>query len=284
MANISLDYLSFSIPLTNKIDELHVAMQVIPQAFREMFGNVIYEELMLKPDGWNGASGRRPYRFGYQNNLIGVFIHFGGHDNALVQFSGQGCKWLAMNNFDEKVLFCAMDRITRLDIAIDIETETTPSAFIEAGYNNRIKSSSIQKSPTGETCYIGSRTSEKFCRVYRYNEPHPRHKLLRVEYETKRAQARIVAECILNDGLAHTSERLTKYYQWRSEVMPEPSEIVSAIPSEITTRSDAKTVHWLLKQCAPAFRRLVQNGTIENPEEMFREHFLPEEPIQRKIL
>ena len=277
MANVIIDYLSFTLDTVNRLDTLVDCMKVVPEVARETLGDEFYETFFERESGWNVARGNRPYRYGYQNSEIGLFIHFGGQSNFLMQFSGNGCKFLEQNGLTESVLSIMQDRITRLDIAVDIQTYVKPADFINAGYNNRIKSNTVVSTPSGETCYIGSRQSEKYCRVYRYNEPHPRAGLLRVEYETKRGQAKIVAKNIISSGIELTSDRITKYYKWRHSVMPEVSELATAIPSEITTRTDAKTLTWLLKQAAPAFKRLVQNGTIENPESLFAEHFLPEQ-------
>lgn len=274
-SSVSIDYLSFSVDLVNKIDDSLLAMRVVADSLRELLGHVIFEGIFLEPDGWEPASGQRPYKYGQANHQIGVFVWFGGHSNALIQFSGNGCKFLERYDWLSDVIAAAKDRLTRLDMAIDIETPVTPSEFVKAGYNGRIRSGGYANSPTGETYWIGSRSSQKYCRVYRYNEPHPRHKLLRIEYETKKAQARIAAEVILDRGLAYATESLTKYYRWEHEVMPEPADMVEKMQSEISTRTDAKTLHWILVQCAPAIRRLVENGTISEPREFFEKHFLP---------
>lgn len=276
MANVLIDYYSFSLDLINKVDTLTDGMAVVTRTVIETLGMEWYETLFLRESGWTGGVGRRPYRFGWHNAEIGMFVHFGGQSHALIQFSGSGCKFLMEARLLEDTLVATQDRATRLDIAVDIKTDTKPTEFMEAGYNNRIKSTSIVNSPMGETCYLGSRTSQKYCRVYRYSEPHPRSKMLRVEYETKRQQARIAAKSIIGDGLEMTADKFAKYYKWEHPDAPEPSELATAIPSEVTTRSDAKTLTWLLKQAAPAFKRLVENGTISDPAQLFTKHFLPE--------
>lgn len=275
-SNVSVDYLSFSVDLVNRVDELHTAMEATSDALRELLGIIPFEGIFLKPDGWEGCSGQRPYAFGQCNRKVGVFVWFGGHSNALVQFSGQGCKFLQKNDWLTLVMSNAVERLTRLDIAIDVETDTKPLDFVANGYNDRIKTYGEQRSPTGDTCYIGSRKSQKFCRVYRYSDPHPRSHLLRIEYETKKAQAKIAAKSILANGLSYAADSLTKYYNWKSEEMPMHHELVEKMQSEVTDRSSAKTLSWLLKQCAPAFKKLCENGTIENPIEFLEDHFIPE--------
>lgn len=276
MANVSIDYLSFSLDLVNVVNDPLAGVQLINNVCIEMFGRKFFETVFQRKTGWQPAAGRRPYRYGHENKEIGVYIHFGGQSNALIQFSGNGCKFLASHDLMNTVLIGAQARMTRLDIATDIETSVRPSEVVKAGYNGRIKTESITKSPSGETAYVGSRTSAKFCRVYRYEEPHPRAKMLRIEYETKKGQAKITAECILGNGLEHTADMLSKYYEWGHEVIPKPQDYTTAIPSEVSNRSESKTLRWLLKQCAPAFRKLVVSGAIENPHEFFEKHFLPE--------
>lgn len=283
MATSQIDYLSFSVDLVNKVELLHDALLVTKFALKQDLSDKWMTAVIDRDSGWTAAHPMRPYRFGVTNEEIGCHIHFGGHSNALVQFSGAGCKFLAMEGLLMDTIVSMKHRMTRIDMAIDIETTTSPEDFINAGYNNRIKSKSVQTSPSGQTAYIGSRTSAKFCRVYRYEPPHPRAKLLRVEYETKKSQAKIVAECIANDGINHTIDRITKYYDWSHKDMPSVDDIVTAIPSEVQTRSDSKTLTWLLKTCAPAFRRLVQNGSIQNPEQTFKDHFLPATKQERLL-
>lgn len=275
MANVTIDYLSFSVDLVNVVNEPMEGIRLINNACIEMFGRKFYDDVFVRDSGWKPASGRRPYRYGHENKEIGLYVHFGGQSNALIQFSGNGCKFLESSDLMMTVLVGARDRMTRLDIATDIETSVRPEEVVKAGYNARIKTQSITKSPSGETAYVGSRTSAKFCRVYRYEEPHPRAKMLRIEYETKKVQARITAECILANGLEHTADMLSKYYEWSHEVIPEPQDYTTAIPSEVSQRSESKTLHWLLKQCAPAFKKLVVSGAISDPHEFFEKHFMP---------
>lgn len=276
-SSIAVDYLSFSVDLTNIIHDENIAMMVFASAMREMIGHEDFDKVFVEPDGWENCRGQRPYTHGKCNRNIGVFVWFGGQSNALVQFSGHGCKFLEKSQMLLSVISSAIDRLTRLDIAIDIETDTLPIDFVSAGYNNRIKSYGEQRSASGQTCYVGSRVSQKFCRVYRYSEPHPRARFLRVEYETKKAQAQIAAKSILANGLAYASESLTKYYDWKHADMPETNAMVEKMQAEVTQRSSAKTLYWLLTQVAPAIRRLIEDGTIENPDQFFNENFMPDE-------
>lgn len=275
MSNVAVDYLSFSVDLVNRVDELHLSMEVVSSAVRELLGDSIFDGIFLEPSGWEPCKGQRPYAYGQRNARIGVFVWFGGHSNALIQFSGSGCKYLDRNGMLERVMASACDRMTRLDIAIDIETETSPLEFVSAGYSDRIKTYGEQRSPSGDTCYVGSRKSQKFCRVYRYHAPHPRHKLLRIEYETKASQAKIAARSILENGVVYAADSLTEYYNWQHEEKPMNYDMVEKMQGEVSTRSDAKTMHWILSQVAPAIRRLVENGTIDNPEQFFSENFIP---------
>lgn len=277
VANVAIDYMSFSVDLVNRIEDGDLAMHVTADALRELIGGSQFEGIFLAPNGWEKCKGQRPYSHGQSNRKIGVFVWFGGHSNALVQFSGHGCKFLEKSGLLYNVLASVLERLTRLDIAIDIETDTKPTDFVHAGYNNRIKSYGEQRSAHGDTCYVGSRKSQKFCRVYRYSPPHPRSHLLRVEYETKKEQAQIAARSILANGIGYASESLSKYYEWKHEDMPETNALVEKMQAEVTDRSSAKTLYWLQTQVAPAIQRLIFEGTIENPQKFFEEHFIPQE-------
>jgi len=83
--------------------------------------------------------------------------------------------------------------LSRIDVAVDFQTQVKPTEFAAAISETTVKTRSEFISSTGETVYRGSRSSDRFMRVYRYNHPHPRSHLLRVEFQLKRLYANALA-------------------------------------------------------------------------------------------
>jgi len=194
--------------------------------------------------------------------------------HATIEISGQGCEALIAKNLLNDLLTMCADRVTRIDIACDIETDIKPTEFVQYTNHERMRSSGYQKSETGETCYVGSQKSDRYARVYRYNQPHPRAHLLRVEHVFRREAAKAVSRACLATTPSAVARAAGETFGW-SHLVWQPD---MAQPVDIsTTKAERKmggTLYWLVKQCAPAFKRLVNEGVIVDPEGFVREYFL----------
>jgi len=173
---------------------------------------------------------------------------------------------------------CAQ-RITRIDIAVDIETSTHPSEFVEIVSHDRMRASGRQSSETGETCYVGSKKSDRYARVYRYYEPHPRAHLLRIEHVFRRKYAKSVAQAILGTSLTAAAAAAGKAFGWAHNDWDVDAQEVADISITSPERNAGGTVTWLVRSVAPAIRRLIADGTIRDPEVFFKTYFLPQETI-----
>jgi len=176
----------------------------------------------------------------------------------------------------DAVLARVSDRVTRIDIACDVETQTTPPQFIEAMVGKRMQSSGYQKSNRGETCYVGSQKSDRYARVYRYAPPHPRSNLLRIEHVFRKEYAKSVAAQAGSNGLASIASGCKKAFGWGHSDF----NVGAAAPAKLSKIGHEKnmggTVAWLVTSAAPAFKRLVADGTIKDAESFIRQYFLGE--------
>lgn len=197
-------------------------------------------------------------------------------NHACVEISGKGCERLISRNVILTLLSAVKSRVTRIDLAIDIKTEITPTEFVSAIVGKRMRSSGFQKSESGETCYVGSQKSERYARVYRYVPPHPRADLLRIEHVFRRDVARLFAGHYASGNTQPLLAEIGRQFGWAHPIwqVGEVGDVSLRIVN--AERGGGKTVLWLMRSCAPAFRRLVQDGTIVDGEKFLREFFLLE--------
>jgi len=218
---------------------------------------------------------RAPYSDAWAQKDRGITLYAGISLNHMCcEVSGKGCEILIQEGLLEKVVSQTLSRITRIDIACDIETSVSPSTFVGSVKHKRMRSSGYQKSASGETCYVGSRTSDRFARVYRYAEPHPRANLLRVEHVFHKEYAKRVAHEVVNGGIDQVASAAGEAFGWCHrtwDVGEAQSADISVVSAE---RAAGKTVFWLCTSVAPAFKRLCADGVIRDPEEFINRFFL----------
>lgn len=262
-----IDWLSFTLPITptgNDLNAQNSAYAALDE-YVAPFRSWCYEQDV------KAASPRRPYcnaiRWGDATMYSGVNI-----DHALIEISGKGCGALRQAGILNGLLKTIEHTVTRIDIAYDIEG-VTPDEIIEAGYSDRFRTHSRIASDTGITHYVGSVKSERYARVYRYSEPHPRSSLCRIEAVHRKRYARILAAAINDRGLAESGVACLSSYGFKHTAIPTNAE--QMLETIAIVKGDQKTLRWLIAQCAPAFRRLVKAGTITEPNEFLRRHFLP---------
>lgn len=224
---------------------------------------------------WELSSGRAPYSASYRSP-IGISLFYNvriGH--MLMEVSGRGCEWLASRGFLELLIIRMKNRFTRIDLAVDLLTSTSPSDFTKVSQSARFKSRGTITSDTGQTEYIGSQKSERYCRVYRYAPPHPRAAMLRAEMVFKKQNAKIFAQTMIDshfnyDALALGSGAIYGFEHPDWDLGGDEISVASWTPE----REKGKTVRWLCSQVAPAFKKLVEDGIIDDPEAFLREWFL----------
>lgn len=225
-------------------------------------------------DDWTLGKGRKPYMHMWTSPVAGFLIFTSPNANhVLLEIQGRGCDILAESKYGADVLQGLMPRLTRIDVAVDMLTDATPSEFAADSAQGRFKSHSEFISSSGATYYRGSRDSERYCRVYRYNPPHPRAHLLRSEFVMKQEQAKLTAASILENGVHPVAISLGATFGWEHDAW-QPDETEAAI-IEVwrPERRKGKTEFWLCKTVAPLLVRMANEDGFD-PKAWFDEYVL----------
>jgi len=268
-----IDWLTFTLTLRYEGEGSEAYALALRNGIVDTFGYIL-ADCVFGGDWQAKERSRAPYQHAYTLGEVGVSIfasptltHF------CVEISGQGCERLIEMGVMNEVLTAIHERCTRIDIACDIETDVRPTEFVSKLAHERMRSSGYQVSNTGETCYVGSQKSDRYARVYRYNSPHPRENLLRVEHVFRRENAKSVAfQCIGNrlEAIARVAGIAFgwSHEEWKPALLDNPD----ISPTRERGRS-GQTIYWLVNSCAPAFRRLVASGAIADPETFLETYF-----------
>lgn len=215
--------------------------------------------------GYDTAIGRAPYRFSIARADGGVRVFGGSHlQSVLFELAGRACSGL--DEFTALTQFIApvSEFLSRLDIAVDVRTDTLPSAFVNVRSHKAFRSISYIKSDSGETCYIGSNKSDRFARVYRYAEPHPRAGLLRIEYVFRRQLAKDTAALLLaSEDFSSFTSAAGNTWGWAHPDWQPDHPVDEKLRVPVVTRDQDGTVNWLYTQVAPAMRRLIRTGALD---------------------
>lgn len=231
----------------------------------EQIGSDLFDRVFS--GSFTNGKGRKPYKHSFSNPDHSVSVFWGetlGH--ITTEISGTGCQRLDSEGLIEELLAKVFTRCTRLDIAVDIDTKTPVKAFADARTPGRFKAHEHKVSAEGETVYIGSYKSERFARVYRYNEPHPRAHLLRVEFVQRDDLAHAAAWRVSQgETLALAAELGNSYGLLHDDWQPDV--ITTAKAAGITTdRGQGNTLFWLNDTIAPLIARLHREGAIDARE------------------
>lgn len=258
-----IDWISFSFEVkpTGDNRELHTlasAKQGLARLHPEL------PQFLSFDDGFEAGNGRAPYSVGWKHASDGYTLFTNSATpHALVEISGRGCDFLADGQSLCYLLKTAGHRITRLDIAQDILCDTRPTDFTDKRDGRRFKSHSQAVSSSGETSYIGSRKSDRYCRVYRYNPPHPRSAFLRIEYSVKAENATATAQSILDTSLEATGAALGDAFGWQHPVYRDDAPSAAELAVWRPERRQGNTVFWLNDTIAPLVARLHSEGAID---------------------
>lgn len=261
--DVHTDWLSFTLPV--KVDPRGHA-QLYDTARRKLMEvSKAHETYIFDGQPFDPSLSRPPYGVALAREDNGVRV-FGSSptQTVLYELAGRACEGLREQESSRRFIAPIVDRLTRWDLAVDIRTGTRPTDFSNARNHRSFRSVSYIQSDTGETCYVGSPKSDRFCRVYRYNPPHPRADTLRVEFVFRRGLARTAAlrftEC--QDQSKFVAE-LGNTWGWSHADWRPGVETDERVRVPIATRDNQDTVFWLYHQVAPALRRLLAEGAID---------------------
>jgi hypothetical protein len=268
-----VDWLTFTIPMIYFGADTNAYANAIEGGFRDMFG------VALREAAFGGAwqkqeRSRAPYTEAWTCPERGITLFASPNlTHACVEVSGQGCEYLLVQGLMNDVIRACKERLTRIDIACDIETTTRPEEFVKQTSHERMRTSGHVISDTGETCYVGSQKSERYARVYRYNPPHPRAHLLRVEHVFRKEYAKKVGSAIADSGIEQVAVSAGLAFGW-AHTDWQPSVVDSADISIVRERgTSGNTIYWLVNSVAPAFKRLCETGAIQDPEGFLQAYF-----------
>jgi len=259
-----IDWLSFTLPnLVPAGDDLHAygedAFLAVQSALAGGWDTVGCHQ------SFSFANGRAPYLFCLRRADHGVSIFFDRRrSEILVEMSGTGCATARLAYDLTALALRVASTVTRVDLTVDVDTMTKPTDFVDAGFSARFKSGGRQFSVTGETCYVGSWSSNRFARIYRYAEPHPRAGQLRIEHVFRDESATAALAFLSEHGLVGALAACGEIFKWKHEDWI----IGDAIPDErMIAARDPKTsrdsVSWVYRAVIPALAMLLLEKRID---------------------
>lgn len=227
----------------------------------------------LKVKNETPTGGRAPYNASFTILPGGRFFYSDkiAVRTATLELEGKPCQRLWADGHFADVVQHLQDygkRFTRFDVAVDIETDTTPAAFA-AVRSSRFETLGAFDSATGQTRYVGSQASSRFARVYRYNEPHERAHLLRIEMVFKKPDADQAVIDFLTMGPAAFAAAAGNIYQWGHEDWDMTS--TERIKSWRPEKGRASTLRWLRTQVIPALDDLYSTEVLDDSHPIWRE-------------
>lgn len=257
-----VDYFSFSIPVPAVFRqyETHIKEGIPYNPDRRIKRLINF--MTTSPDVIETKSSGRFNRH-IQSKKLG-WSYFEGVKSgvSLFQVSGTGCAHLRGTGRLDAVLHDWHDRATRLDIAVDFETMCSVEGFARSYSNRRFEFGGHESSPSGETWYIGRRTSDRHARVYRYNAPHPRSNFLRVEYELHDEQAKFGTKSVLELGVCEVAIRLGTLFGWQHEDYDLATD-AEKLPSAPRPENYGNTERWIHRAVQPALEKMARNGKLQ---------------------
>lgn len=262
---VNVDWLSFTFPFALSKDEDGVIDPAVSfeEAMSKAWGSHI--SFIDAFEDWTAGGGRAPYTNSMYSKQAGIHLWTSPIlDHVLCEITGHGCHVLRSSGILNSMIERHQKRVTRIDIACDIETSVKPPEFAAVRTTKRFKSGGHQFSDTGETIYVGSKSSDRYARVYRYYDPHPRAHLLRVEMVFRAEQAREISRRVLTETLYELAASCGAIYGWQHETWNTGISNPTPVSSYSEERHQGSTVRWLFTQVLPAAKRVCDEGETEH--------------------
>lgn len=266
--DIKTDWLSFTVPLASGTaskteDTRDFLLKVV---------NHFTDNLLASLFDWRTPeilSGKGFYASLVIDRSTGARFSWGDiNSHVFIELTGIACEALRTAGVFHLLLPIIAKRVSRIDLSGDTETELQPEHVIGSFYRDNDMTYSLINTDDGQTVYIGSRKSEKFLRVYRYREPHPRAALLRVEFELKGDRAKQTADEIMSSGIVHTFQQYANGYKWDTDALFDDNWTEGKLKARKYDRDKGGALIWILEQVRPALVRAHNEGLI-NIEEFF---------------
>lgn len=261
-----IDYYSFTIPTLSSFEgHSDDTCEYVKKAF---ISTIAHEAIGNRFEGdWAVENAKGFYHSRLRHEPTGVALSFGSVNRHIyVELSGRACDNFDAINRLEPLIQSTHDRCSRIDFAADFETETTPEQFSASRNLTRWKYAPSYPSASGTTIYVGSRKSERMARVYRYNKPHPRSHLLRVEAEYKGDAARKAASLLTTHDLATVLRDAHSVFGWTDVLWDYEVGTGKKIPFRAHSPANANSVRWLYGDVVTAMRRAIEEKIIDLDE------------------
>lgn len=262
--DIHIDWLSLSIPINRLFSrdfDKSGFIVTAPEGTREY---KLARWIMAQRNGMSEGKGRAPFSKSYHHDKNGwTYFYSDTLPYCLIEITGRGCEYFAQKGDLLPLIKDWQDRCTRIDIACDFATDVSPIEFARMRDTQRFTAGAEMKSETGVTVYVGSRKSDRYARVYKYNPPHPRSHLLRTEIVCKGDKAKSSAAGIVSDGLSNVTRSLGEVFVWTHPLWEFDDSVK---PSDLSTPNDThqgNTERWLLTQVTAAIEKLHKSGADE---------------------
>lgn len=255
----TIDWLSYTLPWQSpRIKRLspEVSIEVIAERSSGMIERW-YAEKPLHGYRWQVVSVEKPglrVMISPRNHDMGVHVQFAG--SALTGESVMDRLQYALESGGN---------VTRLDVAVDVAQAWDIPALYElardGGATTRTKKFSLITSTEGTTFYAGSRTSEKFLRIYdKAAQTGSGRPWTRIELECKGDFAKNIAKFLVVEGLPQVPAIIRGFLD-----LPTVPVWADTMDSHIDKVSlpkverQSNTRGWLLEQVAPALAKYLEH-------------------------
>lgn len=258
-----IDWYSFTIPARIAYTELNDEIATFTRTtFSSLFKETSLRDRVFS--GWEAEKAKGFYSDRLRHAESGMALSI-GHTNPhiYVEISGKGCEFLRQNGALMDIICATKTRASRIDFAVDFPSEISPGEFSALRNDIRWRHLSTINSASGTTCYVGSRTGSRMARVYRYNEPHPRAHLLRVEAEYKGEAAKSAVDLLTTDNLLEVSLAAHAVFGWAHTLWTDGSKETVKIPYSSHSPDNAATVRWLYGVVASSLKKAVEDGLVD---------------------
>lgn len=250
-ALVSVDYITATANLSSQID----AFDIIASSEFATAAQYGY-----KAEAWRF--------FGYEGFRMGDLAYGERHDGSIIRAWGE-----TADDYWREVALVA-GNVTRLDICVDCYYDEAVAEVASLAYgrlqhlDGQRHRSYIENSDGGQTCYIGSRSSDRFARIYDKGVQSGIAKkglVWRYELELKGAMAYIVAKRILEhdylDQINHLAYQVSEFVVQAGLVPPFPTSETEYItrPRKRKLAGDEK-LQWLRQQVRPSVLGLISIG------------------------
>lgn len=260
--DVKIDYLSFTVMVDVRgaaDDEL--VKRAVSDALWDQHPS--FASFVAGLDDWKDIGGRGHYGAGLFHGGTYTTIRYGGHANhILVEMAGTACQAARDALMLTHILEDVVDRVTRVDVAVDLDDGVAPADFVGAGYNERFKAHATIVSPEGVTEYVGSMKSDRYARVYQYAPPHPRAGVTRVEHVLRRDYAKAALRSLETLNVPLLAAACGNSFGWRSKSW-KPSEMTDGkLRAKRADRHEPARLRWLIGVCVPALIKAQNEGLL----------------------